>query len=45
MTFMPEVVQALRAITPLDLHGLEELVPRLYAKSLAGDWEGRAWPS
>lgn len=26
----------------LAVHGLEELVPRLHAKSLAGDWEGMA---
>ena len=26
----------------LAVHGLEDLVPRLDAKSLAGDWEGMA---
>jgi hypothetical protein len=26
----------------LAVHGLEDLVPRLHAKSLAGDWEGMA---
>ncbi len=26
----------------LGVHGLEDLVPRLHAKSLAGDWEGMA---
>lgn len=26
----------------LAIHGLEDLVPRLHAKSLAGDWEGMA---
>ena len=26
----------------LAVHGLEDLVPRLHARSLAGDWEGMA---
>ncbi|HEX4995591.1 MAG TPA: LLM class flavin-dependent oxidoreductase [Methylomirabilota bacterium] len=26
----------------LAIHGREDLVPRLHAKSLAGDWEGMA---